>query len=355
MPLKILNEVNYADGLGADRWIGEGLKAAFEDLGHEFYWLETSRHDLGSRISEIRPDIFFTSQSMLTAKNLPVFSRLRKEGGKIVLRVDSFFDSDPEIKNALVHGDYADVYYGEVEDPCMDRFKNITGKPYYISPNAAHQRLHFPTEPVEKYKCDIVFLGAMMPNKREALEILLLPLIKKYDVKIYGPGWTLTDNTLRFLARSARELGFKKINSWISKQRVQIPPEDENKLYSSAKICINIHERGEHIKSHLILNERTFKIPACGGFEICDFIPPLRRYFTESEMVMASQPFQERQAAGLENLRGEWVRDWFSKVDYYLEHESERKTIQKYGTERALREHTYVQRVKKMLSLLRLA
>lgn len=340
MKLKVLNEVNYTDGLGADRWIGEGLGAAFEDLGHEFYWLEISRHDLGERIEEVRPNVLITSQSMLVAKNLPVFSKFRNEGGKVVLRVDSFFDHDPEVKDALVHGDFADIYYGEVEDPHMDYFKNITGKAYYISPNAAHQRLHFPTEPVEKYKCDIVFLGAMMPNKKKALEMLLLPLKKKYDVKIYGPGWTFKDNTLRLLARVAREFGLKNINSWISKRRLQIPAEDENKLYSSAKICVNIHERAEYIKSHVILNERTFKIPACGGFEICDFVPPLRRYFTEKEMVMAG------------DKNGDWVKDWFEKIDYYLRRDDERQAIQKRGAERALRDHTYIHRVTQMLAVL---
>jgi len=352
MSLKILNDVNYAEGLGADRWVGEGLKAAFEDLGHEFYWFEVSYHDLGERILEVRPDIMFTSQSMLAAKNLPVFSRFRKGGGKVILRVDSFFDRDQEVKDALVNGDFADIYYGEVEDPHMDHFKKMTGKAYYISPNAAHQRLHFPTEAVEKYKCDIVFLGAMMPNKKEALETLLLPLAKKYDVKIYGPGWTLKDNVLRSLARASRELGLRGVNAWISKQRLQIPAEDENKLYSSAKICLNIHERAEHIKSHVVLNERTFKIPACGGFEICDFVPPLRRYFAEDEMVMAGQQLKPGEVFGMDDLRGDWVKDWFDKIDYYLKHDDERKAIQKRGAERALRDHTYIQRVKKLLSLL---
>jgi spore maturation protein CgeB len=90
------------------------------------------------------------------------------------------------------------------------------------------------------------------------------------------------------------------------------------------------------------LNERTFKIPACGGFEICDFVPPLRRYFTEEEMVMA------------DDKRGDWVKDWFRKVDYYLAHDDERKKIQEKSTVRALRDHTYLQRVDYLLQLLSL-
>lgn len=337
--MKILNQVNYLGGLGADFWIGSGFRDAFEDMGHHFFWL-TAADDFEKRLEKVDPDILLIGQDMLTAKHRLLFQARRARGMKVLVRVDSFFDSEPEIRESLVNHDLADIYYGEVENPWMDRFKELTGKPYHIIPNAAHHRLHFPTAPVAKYRCDIVFLGAMMPNKRAALETLLLPLRKKYDVKIYGPNWTLGDNALRLAALASRKAGLYGLNRWISGRRLSVPPEEENQLYSSAKICVNIHERGEHIKNHVILNERTFKIAACGGFEICDFVPPLRRYFAEDEMVMADEK------------NGDWVKDWFKKIDYYLKHDAEREEIGKKGTTRALKDHTYKNRVALIFDLL---
>ena len=337
--MRILNQVGYATGLGADRWIGGGYKDAFESMGHEFFWYVVAHDDFAARIAEVQPDIMIIAQDMLRAKNRMAIAEARARGTKVVLRVDSFFDADPEVAQSLRDYDLADIYFGEVEDPHMDRFKEVTKKPYVIIANAAY-RTQRPGVPMQKYKADIVFLGAMLPKKKEMFRTLLFPLMKRYQVKVYGPGWTIKDNAMRIAARLAREAGLMKLNDKISRARISVPPDEEGSLYSSAKICINLHERGP--EANVILNERTFKIPACGGFEVCDFVPALRRYFTESEMAMATPPFNG----------GSWEQDWFKKIDYYMTHEMERERMQERGTARALRDHTYVNRVHQIFELL---
>jgi len=132
-----------------------------------------------------------------------------------------------------------------------------------------------------------------------------------------------------------RNVKFRLGSDFLNRFRITIPEEEERLLYSSAKICLNAHERETDLSQpHYILNQRTFKIPACGGFEICDWVPALRKYFVEDELVMAQDP-----------------SDWFKKIEYYLSHEDERKRIQKKGTERALREHTYHNRVQQIIDL----
>jgi spore maturation protein CgeB len=164
-------------------------------------------------------------------------------------------------------------------------------------------------------------------------------LRKKYNVKLYGPGWTAKDDFLRTTAYAARKIGLTGLNDRLSKLRITVPPQEENQLYSSAKICINLHEaRTGAGKNRVILNERTFKIPACGGFEICDFVTPedvLRRYFKEDEMVYAKD-----------------AEDWFRKIDHYMNHDDERERIRKKGSERALRDHLYTNRVRVILKKL---
>jgi len=334
--MKVLWQINYETGLGADRWIVSGYKAAFEDLGHAFFFWQ-SHEDLDERLREVKPDILVISQRSIRYKVLPVLKTARADGTKVFIWVDSLFYQEPEAADILTHDDPGDVYHGETEEPWMERFRKETGKRYTVTPNAANHRLHFPTKPVKKYECDIAFLGANLPSKQEAFKTLLFPLVKRHRVRIYGPGWTFSDHVLRSLAGICRKAGWMKGNDWLSRKRISVPPEEENQLYSSAKVAINFHERGETLKTHVILNERTFKIPACGGFEICDFVPPLRKYFTEDEMVMAEDD-----------------GDWFEKIDYYLHHENERKKIQAAGTARARRDHTYLNRAEQMLKCLNL-
>jgi spore maturation protein CgeB len=111
----------------------------------------------------------------------------------------------------------------------------------------------------------------------------------------------------------------------------------ENKLYSSAKICLKFHEReADGSQPHLIVNQRVFKIAACGGFQVYDAVPPIRKYFAEGEIVLADPNRPD---------------EWFRKIDYYLTHDDERTRIQAKGTARALREHTYHNRVTTLLGL----
>ena len=332
--MKILFQINYLGGLGADRWIFGGYEEAFKRLGHEFTYFSYDS-DFQAEITKAAPDILFLFYAGIFDKNNWQFLRdLRKKGVTVFIFVDNFFNSTQEKLEAYRDGDLADVYWGENEESCMQEFVQQTGHPYVTVPLASNPKYHFPTAPVKKYECDIVFLGAMMPYKRAAFEKLLIPLKKKYNVKIFGPNWTMGDNTLRLLGLAARKVKLQGLNQWIQKFRISIPPEEENQLYSSAKICLNIHERGPEQKNHVFLNERGFKIPACGGFEICDQNGALRKYFTEDEVVMSKDD-----------------DDWFVKIDYYLTHEEERLRIKEAGSKRALRDHTYNQRIAQFLQL----
>ena len=81
--------------------------------------------------------------------------------------------------------------------------------------------------------------------------------------------------------------------------------------------------------------EREFKVPACGGFEISDYVPGMDRYFDLGKEIVAVRSPEE----------------WFAKIDHYPRHEGERKQIQEAGTGRVLREHTYAHRVKQLLDM----
>lgn len=43
--------------------------------------------------------------------------------------------------------------------------------------------------------------------------------------------------------------------------------------------------------------------------------------------------------------------EWFRKIEYYLSHEEERRRIQGKGTDRALRDHTFHNRLEQIQKL----
>ena len=332
--MKVMFQINYVDGLGADRWIFGGYQAAFEALGHEFFYLPYAS-DFEAEITRVAPDLLFLFGAALYDKAHWQFLRdLRRKGTVVFVFVDHLFAKNPERFATYKEGDIADIFWGENEADYMQDFVHATGHEYFTVPLASNPKYHFPTAPVKKYECEVVFLGAMMPFKKEVFGKLLIPLKGKYRVKIFGPNWTVSDNALRLSGLVARKVGMTGLNRWIQKHRISIPPKEENQLYSSAKVCVNIHERGPTLENHVFLNERGFKIPACGGFEVCDYNKALRRYFTADEVVMAEDD-----------------DDWFRKIDYYLKHDEERLRIKEAGTRRALKDHTYNSRIARFLEL----
>ncbi len=334
--MKILYHIKYPQGMGADRFIYEGYKHAWEDKGHDFF-IFSENEDLSEKLEKIKPDLFFTSLDQLKIpEDINVIKKFSAQGVKMFVGVDHLFNKNLETLSVLRDRDFADVYFGEKELECMIGFKEKIGKEYNLIPHAADKYYHYPVEPVKKYQYDIVFLGARLPQKEWFFTNVLIPLTKKYKVGIFGPYWSLKDNALRVVNSMFRKIGFKKGADFLNKFRITVPLEEENQLYSSAKICLNFHEREKDgSQPNYILNQRTFKIPACGGFEICDYIPALRRYFTEDEVVMA----------GLDS------KDWFGKIEYYLNNENERLRIKKNGAKRVLKDHTYHNRVDYIIEL----
>jgi len=332
--MKILYYIPYPNATGADRWAYEGWKHAFGDLGHEFF-IATEYDNLKNKAIETRADIFFVANlADIILKHKEDLKFMRQRGIKIFLTV--YLPLREKELEIIKDENIVDVYFGEREPESMKEFEKKTGRKYCLIPNAADKKFHFPTKPIAKYQYDIVYLGAKLPKKKWFFENVLIPLTKKYKVGIFGPYWTLKDNLLRLGQKICRKIRFVKDADFFNKFRIVIPLEEENQLYSSAKISLNFHEReNDGSQPHYVLNQRTFKIPACGGFEICDYVPALRKYFIEDEVIMAAL----------------YPKDWFEKIDYYLTHEEERRKIQQKGTSRALRDHTYHNRVNQVIEL----
>lgn len=78
------------------------------------------------------------------------------------------------------------------------------------------------------------------------------------------------------------------------------------------------------------------KIFFVGGFQLSDYINGMEEHFEiGKEIVVFESPQHFRELA-----------------EYYLKHESERKAIAEFGHNRAVGDHTYEQRLKKVFQVL---
>jgi glycosyltransferase involved in cell wall biosynthesis len=154
---------------------------------------------------------------------------------------------------------------------------------------------------------DIGFIGTYNPTKAPNFDKWIRPIMQKRRSLVAG-------------------VGFPGVGP--------IPQNQANRVYSLCRVCPNVHQdiqRGRR----MMLNERTFVIPACGGFEIVDWSECLEDYFEPNELLGARDP--EHMATIVES----WIRQPRLRLEAALA-----------GHHRVLRDHSYLDRVTEVMSWL---
>lgn len=345
--MKILFQLVNPHTIYAGRSIYYGYKNAFEDLGHTFKSL-TPGDDQKKVFSRYRPDIFMTSLSPLVLRHLDLsaLKAAKKRGTKVFIATP--FWKSPLSKfrinetqslstnknwiDLIMSSEFGDIYHSICEqgDSRMDGFTKTTGYPVHTILLAADKTLIFP-DYNKKFDADISFIGTYLPEKKKFFEEQVAPLIKRYDTKIYGQDWTTASRIMGLIQRGGQYFNIPYVRSFL-KQSLEL--EQERQVYTSSTISINFHEKYQ--KNGLgDLNERTFKIPLAGGFEVVDNVPSLHKYFKDGkELVIAKNK-----------------SDWFEKIGYYTKNPEKRQVIIKAGRSKILRYHTYHLRVEQIIRL----
>ncbi len=325
----------YGLSLGADRWIADAWLKGFRYHGIRASGISgASLAEIG--VEALQPDLLMTDIGILRGRDLEVIRRLRARGTKLAVWIHWPLAPtvDATLLPTVLSGELADAWYGEREPDCMGDFESATGQSYLHLPQAASHLDHFPVENENDYAFDIAFVGAKLPRKRWFNELLTKRLVPRYRVGIFGPGWTLSDNIKRVVTGSFKRAGLFALAGAVDRRRIQLPLDKERMLYSSSKISLNFHERDDDLSiSHSIVNQRTFKICASGGFQIVDDVPGIRRQFSEDELV--ALPPDERL--------------WLNTIEYYLSHDAEREAIRRRGIARARGAHYSYHRVATLL------
>ena len=341
--MKVLYQINSLESVYAARFIYEGYKDAFLELGHEFRPF-TSNDNLEKVLPEYTPDIFITSlvDFYLKFLDLDLLKKYREKGLVMFTQIRpwlkqndvpwaSNLKEEKNLVDLIKKGLAGDVFFHwlEQDDPSMEGFTKETGYPYHTVILAANTKKYY-YDPDDKYKADISFVGSFLPTKRKFLNEHVRPLMNEYKVQIYGSDWTLPNRMLGYIQKAGQYFNIEPLKHV---RKFRLPLDDERKVYSSSTISLNVHEDHQRLYGS-DFNERTLKIIASGGFEICDKVAVIRRYFKDNELVLADN-----------------TQDWFDKIAYYIKYPEKRLSIIEAGKNKILREHTYKNRVEQLLSI----
>jgi hypothetical protein len=346
--MNILYNTPFLNTRYAGRSIYYGYKHAFEELGHTFKFL-TTEDDLHNIIKEFSPDIFFFSLNKYATRYLDIdwLLKYKREHrnlktfvwipfwnsplSKLRINETPSLSQMPDMLEILKSG-LCDFCYSQVDenDPRMEGFERETGFKYYSIPLAA-DTFYMSSVFDKKFEADISFIGTLLPEKREFIKNNVLPLKKEYDLKLYGQDWTFPEKVMSFSKKVGQYFNIPVLKDI---QKPSLSLEDEAKIYKSSIISINVHEDYQK-RFGKDCNERTFKIPLYGGFEITDDVAVIRKYFKEGEEIVIAED----------------SKDWYEKIDYYIKNPEKRIKIMEAGKARVLKDHTYINRAKKIIDL----
>ena len=278
-------------------------------------------------VDGFRPDFILVVNGHLISPE--VLNEIRKKGIKAVLW---FMDDPYQSASGLGLAKDFDIVF-TVDSAMLSYYRERGVKNIFHLPLAFDPEVFYPMEVPVAYLSDVNFLGSYFPNRIEIFEKL---------------GRFLGDFNIRIIGDRKWKEHFSKDNPLQNKIEVKyVAHEEAARYYCGARINLNIHRASydERCPSWNQLkiegrtpNDRVFTISGCRAFQLVDDSrPDLGRYFE----------------IGKEIITFEDSVDLKDKITYYLEHEDERKAIAEAAYRRAKREHTYEQRIKEMLDIVK--
>lgn len=281
---------------------GNGWVVGLEDWGYEVYKLSSHQY----RLQELDEFIDLIIVHNLDPQKAEDIKHIKNSYPKTKIAVlgEGYIPLCDEMAN------YVDLWLSLCKTDKKNE-KEFTSRnmPFGYIQLASHPRLiNICTAPEANKEFDISFIGTFAHGYRNE-DKFLYPLMEKY--KGCYAGFSYKGNRFNLFPYN------------------QIPV-----IYSKTKINLNFHYPFNTGPDRIDLAGRTFDIAMSGNFQLSDHW-------------LAKEYFGDSIGFGTSD-------DWEDKVKYYLSHESERTRMAQKSYEICLREHTYTQRIKSMLSLLKI-
>lgn len=189
----------------------------------------------------------------------------------------------------------------------------------YFMPEAFNPEIHKPVQlnkaDEEKFQCDISMVGNLHSFRIPILEKLFSE--NKYNIKLYG-------GRAPYYIPVSSNLASKYTNQFVGN-------EVKSKAMQYSKIALNTLHIGE-IES---ANARVFEIAGIGAFQLTAYRKGLEELFVIGKEIETYSSYDELVV----------------KIDFYLKNEDKRKEIARNGRLRAIKDHTYEVRLKKIIGI----
>lgn len=217
---------------------------------------------------------------------------------------------------------YYDFVFTIQKGECIDVIKQAGAGEVHYLPTACCPEIHAPMslspEDKTRWGSPLSFVGAGYYNRQQVFASFAdLPF------RIWGTEWPTC----------------RPFDAMVQEEGRRLSPAEYVKIFNATDININLHssvERDDVDPSGDFVNPRTFELASCGAFQLVD------------ERSLLDELFEP----GVEVATFRNKTDLKEKIEYYLSRPDERQKIALAGRERALRDHTYNQRFKRMLSII---
>jgi spore maturation protein CgeB len=208
----------------------------------------------------------------------------------------TFVLSDPEVFNPTTSkiARNFDVLYSFLNQHV--KLYQQLGPKSYLLPVATSAEFFHPVPPREEYKCDVLLLGAVHPDRIEPVKAL----VQRFNVHVHGENW--------------EKYGIEN--------RGLLYGEDALAALNSAKIAVIFSRTVSGFQG---VKAGVFDFFAAGGLVITEDFPLLHTYFTVGKEIIA---FSDRD-------------DMLRKIRYYLDHPDEAEAIRIAGRQRVINNYIW--------------
>ncbi|RMH07664.1 MAG: hypothetical protein D6704_04695 [Nitrospirae bacterium] len=277
------------------------------------------QQDIIRQVQRYRPDVaFFPLGSSVWESTL---RRLKEQGVKLVqwcgLPATTMMERD------RVNLPYFDLIFQPANLAPGLRAAGAFGRIVYV-PIGIDPEIHRPVplraEERARYGADVCFIGGL-DNRfhRSRRKMIEYAIERGIDMKVWG-------------GYRHQFVGSPILKCW----QGQIWGEEQVKALCAAKIGLNFHVDHEPGELDRGANVRTFELAACGVFQLLQRIPGIEEFFEEDKEIVCFDSADEM----------------IDKIQYYLRHENERDRIAAAARRRVLAEHTWNDRVLRMLNFM---
>ncbi|PID26857.1 MAG: hypothetical protein CR982_08000 [Candidatus Cloacimonadota bacterium] len=214
-----------------------------------------------------------------------------------------------------------DNFFTIQKEPFFSELKSLGAKNVHYLPMAAdpeiHKTIEVDKEEIKRYGSTLSFIGAGYYNRRRFFTTLM-----DQDFKIWGDGWG----------------NGSVLKPHFQENQRRVSSEECVKIFNSSKINLNLHSssytEGVNPTGDFV-NPRTFEIAATGRVQFVDERSLLGELFDKDEIIT----FKDE-----ESLK--------ALIDQFKNNEEKFHLISKKSKKRVLKDHTYINRMREMISII---